>query len=70
MAEQFQREATAVCDKLEPSDGVTRHRGALLTDLANTLAEQGKYAEARQAYQNGLKVKEELNEVYIHSAWK
>ena len=53
---QSAREAIAVCDKLEPTDGVKRHRGAMLTDLADALAEQGKFAEARQAYEDALKV--------------
>ena len=63
LAAQSASDAIAVCDKLEPSDGVKRHRGVLLADMADALAEQGKYAEARKAYQDGLKVVEELNDL-------
>ena len=63
LAAQSARDAVIVCDKLEPSDGVKRHRGAMLTDLATALRHQGKFAEARQAYQDGLKVAEELNDL-------
>lgn len=63
LAEQCQRDAIAVCDKLEQSDSVKRERGTELTDLADALVEQGKYAEARKAYQDGLKVDEELNDL-------
>ena len=63
LAAQSAREAVTVCDKLEPSDGVKRQRGLLLTDLADALAEQGKFAEARQAYQETLKVIEKLNDL-------
>lgn len=63
LATQSAREAIAVCDKLEPSDGVKGLRGIILTDLANALAEQGKYAEAREAYQGGLKVYKELGDL-------
>ena len=65
-AENCQRNAIAVCDKLKPGDGVKRERGSELTDLADALAAQGKYAEARQAYQDGLKVSEELNDLRGH----
>jgi tetratricopeptide (TPR) repeat protein len=63
LAAQAADDAIAVCDQLEPSDRVKRHRGAMLTDKADALAEQGKYAEARKAYQDGLKVDEELNDL-------
>jgi tetratricopeptide (TPR) repeat protein len=62
LAAQSAREAVSVCDKLEPSDGVKRHRGVMLTDLADALAGQGKFAEAWEAYQEALKVAEELSD--------
>ena len=60
LAEQCQRDAIAVCDKLEQSNSVKRERGTELTDLADALAEQGKYAEARRAYEDSLAVKREI----------
>jgi tetratricopeptide (TPR) repeat protein len=63
LAAQATADAIAVCDQLEPSDSVKRHRGVMLTDKADALAEQGKYAEARKAYEDGLKVAEELNDL-------
>lgn len=54
LAERAYRDGLAVVDQLEPSDDVKRQRGYLLTDLANVLTEQGRYADARRAYQEGL----------------
>lgn len=62
LAARSAREAIAVCDKLEPSDGVKRLRAFTFTDLADALRDQGKYAEARQAYEDGLKVVKELRD--------
>ena len=63
LAAQSTSMAIAVCDKLEQSDSVKRHRGAMLTDEADSLRDQGKFADARQAYQDGLNVAEELNDL-------
>ncbi|MBL9126516.1 MAG: tetratricopeptide repeat protein, partial [Verrucomicrobiales bacterium] len=63
LAAQSAREALTVLGNLEQSDGVKRSRGMRLTDLADALAEQGRFAEARQAYQDGLKVAEELTDL-------
>ena len=63
LAAQSASQAIAVCDKLEPSNNVKRQRGLLLTDKADALRQQGKFAEARQAYQAGLEVDEELNDL-------
>ncbi len=63
LAAQSASEAIAVCDKLEQSDDVKRHRGVLLTDLANALCERGMLAEARRAYEDGLRIDEELNDL-------
>ena len=62
-ADQTARQAIQVCDRLEPSDTVKRHRAALLADLADALREQGQYAEARREYQHGLTIAEELNDL-------
>lgn len=56
LAERASRHALAVLDQLEPSDEVKRQQGNLLTDLADVLTDQGRYAEARKAYQEGLRV--------------
>ncbi|HJX53677.1 MAG TPA: tetratricopeptide repeat protein [Polyangia bacterium] len=61
-AEQLHGEALAVLDRLEPSDGVKRERGVVLTCLADVLAEQGRFGEARKAYQDGLKAKKEIGD--------
>ncbi len=63
LAAQSAGDAIAVCDKLELTDGVKRLRASMLIDLADALGEQGEYAEARQAYQDGLKIFEELNDL-------
>ncbi|WP_437723285.1 tetratricopeptide repeat protein [Sorangium sp. So ce861] len=39
-----------------------RHRGSLLADLGDVLSEQGKYGEARSAYEDSLKIKKSLND--------
>lgn len=62
-AERQHRKGLAVIEKLKVSDSVKRERSALLTDLADVLAAQGKFADARQAYQDGLTVKAELNDL-------
>jgi len=58
LAAQSATDAIAVCGELEQTDTVKRHRGAMLTDKADTLRDQGKYAEARQAYEDSLAVKQ------------
>jgi len=60
LAAQSQRQALAVLDKLETSDGVQRQRGVCLTDLADGLRDMGEYAQARQAYSASLAIKQEL----------
>lgn len=65
LAAQAADDAIAVCDQLEPSDGVKRHRGVMLTDKADAFRLQGKYVEARKAYEDGLKLAEELNDVRL-----
>ena len=56
-------DAISVCDQLDQNDEVKRKRSVCLTDLADALREQGKFAEARLAYQDGLKVDEELKDL-------
>ncbi len=63
LAAKTATDAIAVCGQLDQSDEVKRKRGVCLTGLADAFAEQGKFAEARQAYQDGLKVAEELTDL-------
>ncbi|NQV28189.1 MAG: tetratricopeptide repeat protein [Rhodopirellula sp.] len=63
LAEASHREGIAVTEQLEPSDGVKRHRGFLHTDLADVLSDQGRYPEAREQYEAGLAIDEELNDL-------
>ena len=60
LAETYQRDALLVSGKLEQTDGVKRERGTELTALADALVAQGKYAEARKAYEDSLAVKREV----------
>lgn len=53
-------EAVEVLQRLDPSDEVRRLTGTMSTDQADALAEQGKFAEARQAYLDSLAVKREI----------
>ncbi len=63
LAIEHANEAIAVCDDLKPSDEVRRLRGSRMADKAEALADQGRYAEAREGYQAGLKVAEELDDL-------
>jgi tetratricopeptide (TPR) repeat protein len=63
LAEREYRNALTVLDQLAPSDHVKRERGNQLTDLADVLRDQGKYAQAREAYQQGLQILQELGDV-------
>ena len=66
-AEAIYRQGIAVIEQLEPSaknerDAVKRHGALLRTGLADVLAAQGKYAEARAQYALGLEsIKEVKN---------
>ena len=63
LAAQHQRAVLAVLEHLEPTDNVKQLRAGCLTDLADALVDQGHYAEARQAYADGLKVAEEQGDL-------
>ncbi|MDA0918771.1 MAG: tetratricopeptide repeat protein, partial [Planctomycetota bacterium] len=62
LAESSHREGIAVTEQLEPSDGVKRHRGFLHTDLADVLSDQGRFADAREQYEAGLAIAEDLDD--------
>jgi tetratricopeptide (TPR) repeat protein len=63
LAAQHQRAVLAVLEHLEPTGNVKQLRAGCLTDLADALVDQGHYAEARQAYADGLKVAEEQGDL-------
>ncbi|WP_445371605.1 tetratricopeptide repeat protein [Methylomonas sp. HW2-6] len=63
LAADFQQQALAVLAELESSDHVKRQTGACLTDLADALRDLGHYAEARQAYLDGLAIDQELQDL-------
>lgn len=71
-AERRLREALAVIVGLlrkEPENkGNIRQRGALLVKLGDTLRDQGRYGEARQAYEESLKVMEQLADLRSQGA--
>ena len=60
------KEALEISDKLlkeQPyKENYIQDRSAILTNLGNSLAEQGKYLEARHAYEMGLAVDRQLND--------
>jgi tetratricopeptide (TPR) repeat protein len=58
-AEQLYRQELTELTQIEQSAGVRREIGLVQTDLANVLREQGRYAEAKTAYQAGLEIAEE-----------
>lgn len=60
LAADYQQQALSVLAELPPSDNVQRQTGAGWTDLADALTDLGLYAEARQAYLDGLAIAEEL----------
>lgn len=68
LAARCQRDALLVTASLEQTDTVKRERASELVDLANALRGQGKYAEARTAYEEGVKVSEELNDLRSQGA--
>lgn len=63
LAERAYRDGLAVVDQLTPSDKVKGARGNLLTDLADVLTSQGRYADARQAYQEGFEIYQKLGDL-------
>lgn len=63
LAESQHRRAIVVTDALEQDRGVKRLCGGLHADLGNVLLAQGRYAEAREQYQDSLKLKKEINDL-------
>ena len=57
------REALDVLGQLAPSDGVKALRGALRSELGDALRADGRYSDARKAYEAALKIAEELSDV-------
>uniref|UniRef100_UPI0040561692 tetratricopeptide repeat protein n=1 Tax=Candidatus Electrothrix sp. TaxID=2170559 RepID=UPI0040561692 len=61
-AEQLYRQELEELAQLEQSDGVRRQTGLAWTDLADVLRDQGEYSGAKEAYQAGLEISEELGD--------
>jgi tetratricopeptide (TPR) repeat protein len=59
-AEQLYRQKLVELARLEQSEGIRQQTGNGQTDLAGVLTEQGHYTEAKEAYQAGLEIAEEL----------
>ncbi len=62
-AESALHMAIAEAGILEPGDLVKRELGALHTDLANVLRDQGDYAQARAAYESALLMFREVGDL-------
>ncbi|HUG71266.1 MAG TPA: CHAT domain-containing protein [Pirellulaceae bacterium] len=63
LPEATYRQGIAVTQQLEQSDRNRRHRAALQTDLAELLADQGKYQQARGLYKLSREIVTELNDL-------
>ncbi|CAK8711257.1 Tetratricopeptide repeat-containing protein [Candidatus Electronema halotolerans] len=61
-AEQLYRQELEELAQLEQSDGVRRLTGFAWTDLADVLCDQRQYDQAKEAYQAGLEIAEELGD--------
>jgi tetratricopeptide (TPR) repeat protein len=59
-AERVYREELAGLTRLEQNKDVQRQTGAAHTDLADVLAGQGRYAEARKEYEASLAIKKQI----------
>jgi tetratricopeptide (TPR) repeat protein len=62
-AEQLYRQELEELALLEQSDGVRRETGLTWTDMADVLRHQGRYPEAKAAYQASLDIKGEIDDV-------
>jgi tetratricopeptide (TPR) repeat protein len=67
VAETYIRKALTVIEALmiqQPeNEGRIRVRGQLLGELADVLTDQGKYAQAREAYEEALKIDEQIGDL-------
>jgi len=52
----YYQQGLAIVQQLEQTKGVQRQVGVLYTDLADALTNMGRYAEARQAYEQSLAI--------------
>jgi tetratricopeptide (TPR) repeat protein len=57
------QDAITVNEALEQSDSVKQQRGIIHSDLADVLRTQGKFAEAREHYGEGLKLGKEVKDL-------
>jgi tetratricopeptide (TPR) repeat protein len=63
LAERKYREGVAMLDRLELGEDFRSNRSTLLTELGDVLAGQGRYAEARKFYGEGLEGKRQLKDL-------
>ncbi|HLY65418.1 MAG TPA: tetratricopeptide repeat protein [Chloroflexota bacterium] len=63
LAERSYRESIVMLDQLDAAEGHSRLHGAVLTDLADVLVDQGGYAEARELYDRSLEIARELGDL-------
>jgi tetratricopeptide (TPR) repeat protein len=68
LAAQCQLDALVISANLEQTDSVRRERASELVDLADALRRQGNYSEARERYEEGLKMFDQLNDLRSQGA--
>ncbi|MGR0481166.1 MAG: tetratricopeptide repeat protein [Candidatus Electronema sp. V4] len=62
-AEQLYRQELAELSCLKQDEQVRRQTSSVWIDLADVLCDQGRYTEAKTAYQAGLEIKREIDDV-------
>src|SRR6202008_2310907 len=62
-SESYQRQALMISGELTQDDFTKRERAIEFVCLGDVLAVQGKYSDARKAYEDGLGLMEELNDL-------
>ncbi len=68
LAEAQYRQGIVVTQKLEQSDQVKRERGTHHKNLADVLTDQGKFAEAREQYENSLNIMRDIEDLRSEGA--
>jgi tetratricopeptide (TPR) repeat protein len=63
LAESLYQRGIGVTEKLEQTRDVKQVRGQLRVGLGNALANQGKFAAAREQYEFSLEIKKEVNDI-------
>jgi tetratricopeptide (TPR) repeat protein len=62
LAADFYRRAIVLAEGMEQNKDTKSQISFYHTDLANVLADLGQYVEAKKEYEDGLKIKQELND--------